>query len=179
MSNIKLAVVPSPVGQLKLLADSEVSHGTVFELIEKSDFFSDLDHDEIAMLAVWLKAYTAPTSTTILKEGDENTCLCIIVEGEINIFKETTPNEHIKVAEINAGDSIGEMGVVDGQPLSASAVTSKDSVVLIITRTDFYNLMEKNSNLGVKILLKISKIISLRLRHTTGRLADLLSTKWK
>jgi len=69
------------------------------------------------------------------------------------------------------------MGVIDGQPLSASAVTSTGSVVLIITPGDFNNLMEKNSNLGVKILLHLSRIISLRLRHTTRRLADLLATK--
>ncbi len=103
-------------------------------------------------------------------------CLCIVVDGEINILKQTNPaDDHIKIAEIKSGASIGEMGVVDGQPLSATAVTSKDSTVLIITRDDFQNLMKKNSNLGVKVLLKIAEIISVRLRHTTGRLADILA----
>ncbi|MFT7459322.1 MAG: CRP/FNR family cyclic AMP-dependent transcriptional regulator [Planctomycetota bacterium] len=115
----------------------------------------------------------------LLKEGGENASLCIIVEGDVNIFKETTYNEHVKIAEIKKGASIGEMGVIDGQPLSASAVTSQDSIVLVMTPDDFNNLMEKNSNLGVKILLHLSRIISLRLRHTTTRLADLLATKAK
>lgn len=158
-----------------LLAESEEAPGKLYDLIAQSGFFADLDRDEVAMLAVWIKAYSAPTGTMLLEEGNENASLCIIVEGKVNIFKRTADNRHIKIAEIRSGDSIGEMGVIDGEPLSASAVTSVDSVVLIMTPEDFNNLMEKNSNLGVKILLHLSQIISLRLRHTTRRLADLLA----
>ena len=120
-----------------------------------------------------MKAFSAPTGIMLLKEGAENASLCIMVSGEVNIFKATTYNEHIKIAEIESGASLGEMGSIDVQPLSASAVTSQHSVMLIITPDDFNNLMEKNSNLGVKILLNLSRIISLRLRSTTTRLADL------
>lgn len=165
--------------EMSLLAESDDVHGRLHDLIAQSGFFSDLDRDEIAMLAIWIKAFSAPTGTMLLKEGGENASLCIIVEGDVNIFKETTYNEHVKIAEIKKGASIGEMGVIDGQPLSASAVTSQDSIVLVMTPDDFNNLMEKNSNLGVKILLHLSRIISLRLRHTTTRLADLLATKAK
>jgi len=158
-----------------LLADSDEVHGTLYDLIERAGFFTTLDRDEIVMLALWMKAYSAPTGTMLLEEGDPNASLNIIVDGEVNIFKETAYNEHVKIAEISKGDSIGEMGVIDGEPLSASAVTSQDTIVLVMTPVDFNNLMEKNSNLGVKILLHLSRIISLRLRHTTRRLADLLA----
>ncbi len=177
MSDISPTTALELQQELSLLADSDDTHGTIYDLIEESGFFAELDHDEIAMLALWIKAYSAPTGTMLLKEGDKNASLCIIVKGEVNIFKETSYNEHVKVAEIDSGASIGEMGVIDGQPLSASAVTSKDSLVLIMTPEDFNRLMEKNSNLGVKILLILSRIISLRLRHTTRRLADLLANK--
>ncbi len=161
--------------EMKLLAEKDHVHGTIHELIEKSGFFADLAADEIAMLAVWIAAFSAPTGTMLLKEGDANASLCIIVEGEVNIFKETAHNEHIKIAEIGSGASIGEMGVIDGQPLSASAVSAQDSVVLMMTPKDFNNLMEKNSNLGVKILMTLARLISQRLRNTTRRLADSLA----
>ena len=165
------------MSELKLLAEREDHQGMVFDLIKKTRFFSDLDNDEIEMLAYWMKAYTAPAGTLILKEGQEgNACLCIIAEGTINIFKQSTPNDdHIKVAEIQSGASIGEMSLVDGQPLSASAISLNESTILIMTRADFENLLKKNTNLGVKILYRIARIISERLRTTTGRLADLLA----
>ena len=174
----------APPGELSLVAGREHTHGTIHNLISKSPFFSNLEDDEIEMLAVWVKAYSAPTGTVILKEGDGNACLCVVAEGKINIIKKIFPGEmqdeeEVKIAEINAGDSIGEMGVIDGQPLSATAISSENSVVLIITREDFQNLLVKNSNLGVKILSKVAQVLSIRLRLTTGRLADLLASKKK
>jgi CRP-like cAMP-binding protein len=163
------------MNELKLLGIGESFQETVSGLIAHTSFFSDLEHAEIEILMQWSKAYSAPTGTFILKEGDENTCLCIIMEGEINIFKESTNNEHMKIADIKVGETIGEMGIVDGQPFSASAIASKDSVILLITRTDFKNLVRRHGNLGNKLLWKIAKIISLRLRQTTVRLADLLT----
>lgn len=165
------------MSELKLLAEKEEHEGKVIELIEKTGFFSDLDHDEIVTLSHWMKAYTAPAGTLVLKEGQEgNACLCLIVEGKINIFKQSSPNDdHVKIAEIESGASIGEMSVVDGKPLSASAISLSESTILIMTRDDFENLLSKNSNLGVKILYRIAGIISERLRTTTGRLADLLA----
>ena len=161
--------------ELKLIAEREQGQDKVYELIKQSQFFTDLDQDEMQMLAYWMKAYTAPAGTLVLKEGQEgNASLCIIVEGTVDIFKLSSPNDdHVKVAEIAAGASIGEMSVIDGLPLSASAISLTDTTILIMTRDDFHNLLKKNSNLGIKILYRVARIISERLRTTTGRLADL------
>lgn len=163
--------------EMKLIADRTGSREIICELIEKSQFFSDLERDEIEMLAYWMKAFMAPAGTLVLKEGAENSsCLCIIVEGKVNIFKQSEPNDdHVKIAEIESGASIGEMSVIDGKPLSASAISLTDATILIMTRDDFQNLLKKNSNLGIKILYRVAKLISERLRTTTGRLADLLA----
>jgi len=165
--------------ELKLIAEREENHIKLRELIKRSNFFSDLDLDEIEMLAFWMKAYTAPAGTLILKEGQEGVAsLCIIVDGKVNIFKQSSPNDdHIKVAEIDSGASIGEMSVIDGLPLSASAISLTDATILIMTREEFQNLLKKNCNLGIKILYRVARIISERLRTTTGRLADLLAIK--
>ena len=164
--------------EMKLIADHEGCRDKLCELIEKSQFFSDLERDETEMLAFWMKAYTAPAGTLILKEGEENSsCLCIIVDGTVNIFKLSEPNDdHVKIAEIEAGYSIGEMSVIDGKPLSASAISLTDATILIMTRADFLKLLKKNSNLGIKILYRVAKLISERLRTTTGRLADLMAS---
>ena len=166
---------------LKLIAEREQNPNKVTELIKQSQFFTDLDQDEMEMLSYWMKAFLAPAGTLILKEGLEgNACLCIIVEGSINIFKLSSPNDdHVKVAEIAAGASIGEMSVIDGLPLSASAISLTDATILIMTRDDFQNLLKRNCNLGIKILYRVARIISERLRTTTGRLADLLAIKNK
>ena len=107
MTDINPSAAQELQQDMALLAESDEARGELYDLIAKSGFFSDLDRDEVAMLAVWMKAYSAPTGTMLLEEGNENASLCIIVEGEVNIFKQTAENKHIKIAEIGSGDSIG------------------------------------------------------------------------
>jgi CRP/FNR family transcriptional regulator, cyclic AMP receptor protein len=101
----------------------------------------------------------------------------LIAEGEISIFKEISKSEHLKVADIKAGGSIGEMGILDEEPISASAIASISSIVFLISGGDFKKMVSENESLGVKLLWKIGKIISVRLRKTTGLLAEISISK--
>ena len=164
-------------------ADSYIETGKalpveqVMALMNASNFFSGYDDDDIKLLSEWVNAYSIPSGEFILKEGKGDNCLCILVEGAVDIYKETDPDKHLKIASVGTHEPIGEMGVVDGEPFSASVITSTDSTVLIITKRDFDTLTEKNEKLGLRMLRKIARIISARLRSTTGRLADLLSNR--
>ena len=161
--------------ELQLLDDGDSFRKAAYSLIKESDFFSDFEDSEIEILARWTKAYYADTGCVVLNEGDKSNCLCIIAKGEINIFKGLPHDEQLKIAEITAGESIGEMGIIDGEPFSASAIASKDSVVLLITREDFEDIVSQHREIGNKFLWKLARIITARLRHTTKRLAALLT----
>ncbi len=67
--------------ELKLLSEGEIEQGPIYELIQNSKFLSGLDKDEITELTQWAKVYSAPSGTFVLKEGDESTFICIILEG--------------------------------------------------------------------------------------------------
>lgn len=165
------------MSELILLGEGESFLEETCELITKTDFFQDFAPGDIKYLANWVRAYSAPVGSYIFKEGSTKASLCFLVEGDISIFKETTPNEHLKIADISSGGTIGEMGIVDGHPLSASAIAASDSIVLLMSRTDFEDLVHDQCALGVKLLWKISQIISLRLRQTTGLLAEISITQ--
>jgi len=150
----------------------------VAALVRKTDFFSGFDSAEITILSEWIQALAFPAGTFILQEGNnEEGCLCVLLEGTVDIYRKTEPDKHLKIATIRPGETIGEMGVVDGQPFSASVIATQDSVVLMISRGDFDRLIEQHERIGVKLLRKIAVTISTRLRKTTGRLADLLANK--
>ena len=89
-------------------------------------------------------------------------------------MKEAGPYENKRIASIKAGKSIGEMSILDGCPLSATVVTTNESTLLMITKNNFEHVLEQNPKLGTKLLLKLGKMVSLRLRQTTGQLAEFL-----
>ncbi len=161
------------MAEMKLVSEGTASFDTVKGYIKKTQFFSDLEDTDAENLANWVKVYSAEAGSNIFTEGSTDASLCFIAEGEVAIFKETSPSEFLKIADVIAGGTIGEMAIIDGRPLSASAIASKDSKVLMITRNDFDKLVKENSNLAVKLLWRIAQIISLRLRQTTGLLAEI------
>ncbi len=163
--------------QLKLLDDGKSFRDASFKIIKESSFFESFNDEEIDVLAKWFRAYSADTGCTVLHEGDNSNCLCIITDGNINIFKGLPNDEQLKIAEVRAGESIGEMGIIDGEPFSASAIASEDSTVLLITREDFEDIVKQNNEIGNKLLWILSKILTARLRQTTERLASLLTGK--
>ena len=163
--------------ELQLLDDGDSSRKSAYKSIRKSSFFSDFDEGDIELLSRWMKAYSADTGCVVLNEGDKSNCLCIIIKGVINIFKGLPNDEQLKIAEVTAGESIGEMGIIDGEPFSASAIASEDSIVLLITREDFEDIFNQHIELGNKLLWQLARVLTARLRHTTKRLAGLLTGK--
>ena len=157
-----------------LIDDGDSFRKSAYRHIKESDFFVDFSHDEIDILARWARVYSADTGCVVLNEGDKSSCLCIIIDGEMNIFKKL-PDEHLKIAEVVSGESVGEMGIIDGEPFSASAIASKDSIVLLISSEDFEDIVNQHIVLGNKLLWKVAKTLTARLRLTTKRVAELLT----
>lgn len=163
--------------ELQLLDNGDSFRKATYNLLKESDFFSDFNDEEMGVLARWSRAYSADTGCVVLNEGDKSNCLCIIIKGKINIFKELANNEQLKIADLSAGESVGEMGIIDGEPFSASAIASENSIVLLITREDFEDIVSQHRDLGNKLLWTLSRVLTARLRQTTERLAALLTGK--
>ena len=101
--------------------------------------------------------------------------MCIIVEGKVDIVKEDGRLKRKLIASVSAGKAFGEMSLIEGDMRSAAAMASEDSTLLVLTKENFELLLNDNCVLGTKLLLKISKLMSQRLRMTSGILVDYLS----
>lgn len=92
----------------------------------------------------------------------------IVVSGELAIVTE----EGIRVATIHAVTTVGEMGVMTGQPRSATVEVIKESVVLVIQKRHFDALMRAEDNMKGKIYRNVIEILSQKLVSDNIRLRD-------
>ena len=97
----------------------------------------------------------------IFRQGSNSNCAFIIGSGSVEIVKDTEEGEKV-IGILKENEIFGEMGLIDGQPRSASARALEDSVMYIITRDNFDILVQKNP----KALLPILKVLTSRLRET-------------
>ena len=163
------------VENLGLLGDGESFRDELCRLIETAPMFSHLKHAEIRTLANFMRAYVAKKGTVIFREGDKGRFMCIVLSGRVDIMKESPERERKKIAVVRPGKSMGEMSLLDELPYSASAVANEDSTLLMLTKLNFERLSEEHPLLYNTLLRQLARLMSLRLRQTTGVLVDYLS----
>ena len=102
---------------------------------------------------------------TIFLKGAPSDCAFIISSGAVEIIESTVRGEKV-IGQLTENEIFGEMGLIDGQPRSATARALKDSVVYVMTRNKFDLLARENP----EALLPILKVLTSRLRETMNSL---------
>jgi len=163
------------IDSLELLGDGAGFHNELCSMIEGAQMFRDLERKEVEAFARYTRAYKVAKGDTIFREGEKGSYLCVLIEGKVDIFKRADSRDDKKVTTIRAGKTMGEMSVIDEQPHSATGVAAEKVVLVMLTKTNLAKLIEDDPALAIKVILKIATLLSMRLRQTTGILADYLS----
>jgi CRP/FNR family cyclic AMP-dependent transcriptional regulator len=134
--------------------------------------------DELTMAdAMKVVGYMRPkrikAGTVFIREGEvqQNDYMLLVLEGDIAIENDLPGlHESMVVNIIGPGHLIGEMGVLDGSPRSATCTATTDIAAAVLSRTALMRLMKDQPRVGAKLLLAISKRMADRLRETTRKL---------
>lgn len=143
------------------------------EILERTRWASEFSWDQIYKICEYVKPVRAREGAFIFQEGDVEKSVGIIVKGAIDIYKDKE-GELSKITTLQTSFTFGEMSLIDGEPRSATGIASQESIIYFLSRKNLISLANDNPALGFKLLWKIAKIISQRLRNTTGKLVDLL-----
>ena len=162
---------------LDLLGDGKSFRSELCEMVENTPMFSGLPRHEVGILSEYMRGYRAKAGATIFKEGSKGLFMCVLVEGRVEIFRDTPDEGKKKVTKVRPGKSMGEMSLLDGLPHSATSIASEDCVLLMLTKMSFEKLAEEHPVLYSKLLSQIARLMSLRLRQTTGILLDYLDSE--
>jgi CRP-like cAMP-binding protein len=135
----------------------------------------DLSAPELDRLARFARVCRARAGSAVFEEGSRDPYLCLIVDGEVEVRKEDAGRAGRVLVTLGPGKLLGEMALLDGEPRSATAIAVSDATLVIVTQADFDRLLQEFPGLGVKFLRRLARLVSARLRETSGRLVDHLS----
>jgi CRP/FNR family transcriptional regulator, cyclic AMP receptor protein len=158
----------------KGLAVEDYPLSQIRKILEGTKWADNLSAKEVETLSRYVHVCTAEAGSLIAQQGRREAYLCLIVEGGVSIMKEGTGQAAKKIGSAGPGRIVGEMSLIDGEPRSASVVADEPTTLVVLTGEGFARLSSEVPRLAVKVLLKISKLISQRLRQTSGALVDYL-----
>jgi CRP/FNR family transcriptional regulator/CRP/FNR family cyclic AMP-dependent transcriptional regulator len=92
-----------------------------------------------------------------------------LTQGEVKIVKDDK-----MLTILFKGRSFGEMSLIDNQPRSANAMAIEYCEYLSIDNEQFIALCKDHSFLATQFILKIIRLLSQRLRQTSGQLCEFL-----
>lgn len=148
----------------------------IAELLDETQWARDFSWNQIVNLGEYFKAYRAAKGTEIFHEGQIEHSMGIIIRGEIEILKYGLQQKETVLARLRSGQTFGEMSLIDDEPRSATAVAVSDVTFLFISREDFLRLSREKAPLAFTFLWKITRLISQRLRRTSGQLVEHLNS---
>lgn len=120
------------------------------------------------MQANFFMEETYEPGQVILAEGTSNPCLYAIAEGEAEVVKGSGGHETL-LGTLRVGDIFGEMGLVDGQPASATVRAVSPTRVWLYDEAAFKETLTHDPQLAKKV---IDTLVA-RLRRTTDMLQQL------
>lgn len=140
------------------------------EVLKKISFFDTLSDDELKEVLALTKQEDFKEGDTIFNEGDTGDKLFIIIAGAVRISKQIPGMGEEALCVLRTGDYFGEMALIENITRTADAKAHEGSSVITIAKEDLQSLMEKNREMGYKILSKFVETLSRRLRETNDKL---------
>jgi CRP/FNR family cyclic AMP-dependent transcriptional regulator len=159
---------------LRLIGSGKSFRDELCNMIASTQMFRDFDWHDIEALSDYMQAYEASKGLTLFKEGDNGSYLCLIIKGKVDIYKKDQSDKKKIVASIGAGKTLGEMAIIDGEPRSATAIAAETTTLTLLTKVNFLRIVNEKPGLATRILLQVSRLLSQRLRRTSGQLVDYL-----
>lgn len=138
-------------------------------LIEHIPFFRGLTPAELEPVGPLFQERRYKKGTPIFFEDDEGNEFYIIISGTVKIYRMDGNKEFI-LAVFREGDFFGEMALLQPEKFrSATAQALEPTIVYVLQRKVFYQLLESNA----KLTLRILEVTMDRLRIANEKIEDL------
>jgi CRP-like cAMP-binding protein len=143
------------------------------QLLTAPGALMQLTLDEARTVARYMTARAIAADTTFIREGDagDNGFMALLLDGEVVVESiVVSRTEPVTIKVLGPGSLVGEVGLVDQEPRSASCTASTDVVCAILTRDAIEALIDAEPRVGAKLLLAISARLAQRLRDNARKL---------
>ncbi|HMA34727.1 MAG TPA: cyclic nucleotide-binding domain-containing protein [Chloroflexia bacterium] len=146
---------------------------TTEELLGRVPVFSDLSPAQLARLSQLVAPRTFAEGAVIIREGETDAALYMIVQGQVAVTKRTPTGAAFELARLAAPEIVGDMALLDGQSRSATVTALEPTECLVLDRPAFLATLHAEPALAIAMLPTLSQ----RIRLLEQRLLALSATE--
>lgn len=148
-----------------MLTADQISHR--LKIAAKIPFMEGLSAGQIDQVLKSGKIDSLDAGQVLCNGGDRSNALWVLLAGKVSVV-----GDGFELAEIEAVEILGEMGVITGLSRSATMITKQDVVVLEIPKLRLELVMREDIDLERKLYRNMLRSLCEKLRSTSSRLAE-------
>lgn len=141
--------------------------------------FRGLNQAELEWIARRAHRRVFPAGANVLVAEQPGEAVYIILSGTVKIYIDQVDKQSVVLSIIGAGDTLGEISLLDSSGHSASAVTLEETLMLWMDKTAFHQMLDEfprvSRNLvnimGTRLRMNNELIQSLATLDAKGRVA--------
>jgi CRP-like cAMP-binding protein len=143
------------------------------EMLTAPSALMQLTHEEARVVVSYMQPRKIAEGVTFIKEGDtkETDFMLLVLDGEVTVESiVVSRTEPTTVTVLGPGSLIGEMGLLDGEPRSASCTAMSSLRCAILTREALNQLLDDDPRTAAKLMMAVSLRIAERMRESAEKL---------
>jgi hypothetical protein len=149
-----------------MASDFQITADNVYEQSHKNSLFDGLSESQIKTLFSISKDITLEKDCYLMREGDPAREIFLIIDGKLEISRYNAKhNQNHVIATLKAGDTVGEVALLDSGLRSASAYAKTPCQLRSIAFEDLHAIANRDKEI-YSIFFHLSKNIGQRLRHS-------------
>lgn len=130
--------------------------------------FRDLDRATLRSLREEMQWLTLPGGAVLFREGEASDFFYIVISGRLGVVVEAAPSEPRFVTQIGIGETVGEMGMITGEPRTATIMAIRYSELLGFSKSAFDRLTARHP----KLIHRLLDMLARRLDATTHGISE-------
>ena len=143
---------------------------TAVDLLKGVELFSELNEEQLGMIANLVIVKNYNRDETVVLEGDDSVqALYLIATGSVQVYMTGIDGRETILSFLERGDFFGEMSLIDGEPRSVSVRTVTDATLLVIHRESFLSLIRRTPEIAMALMSELCK----RLRKANKQIGSL------
>jgi CRP-like cAMP-binding protein len=143
----------------------------VLDVLAQAEMFKGIPFDGLAQLARNGIKRNFSSGSELMRQGDISDAMYVILAGRVRVER-TVPQmpEPVVLAELGPGQVVGEMGLLDHEPRSATVTAIEDTEAVELDDLALAQTVLRYPEVGTALL----KLLSERLRSTDELAMELL-----
>jgi transcriptional regulator with AAA-type ATPase domain len=134
----------------------------VLSVLQRSRLSAGLSEETLRALAAAMSGMRFASGDILIRQGEPGSRLLLLTSGRVEVKVRTPAGTVATLATLGAGDCVGEMSLLTGDPAAAEVVAVEETQTLALERTEFGSLMLAHP----QVVREFVRIISRRLGTT-------------